>query len=585
MGTFRRLKQFYWPYKKYFVMSVVSLVFVTALTVIYPLILGFTVDELILGDRQHLLAVTVAFLVIVMLLKGLFQYLQQYLGELFGIHSVYEIRNELYRKLQVLPFRFYDNARTGDLMSRLAQDVEAFRFFLSMGAAQVLNFVLLTAFGFGVMLYLNVSLALITLAVMPFLAVVVYRFDKRVHPAFLEIRRSLARLTTKVQENVSGMNTVKALSKEDFEIDRFVGLNADYRDNHIKTADIWARFFPAMEFIGNVCVIVLLAYGGWLVVDGQMQPGELLAFFSLIWYIVMPLMHIGFVLNTYSQSKAAGERLLEIMDEPEDIRNIAEPIREVRLAGHVQFENVTHRYPGEDQNALQQVSFDAKPGSTIGIMGATGAGKTSITQLIARFYEPKQGRVLIDGKPVSDYDLKTLRSNIGFVLQEPFLFSASIKANISYGRPDATMEEIIDAAKRADAHEFIQELPDGYDTVLGERGGGLSGGQKQRVSIARALCVNPSILILDDATSAVDMETEVKIQAAMREVMEGRTTFIIAHRISSVKHADEIIVLDQGKVVERGTHEELVRMEHGAYRRIYDIQFQDHELVMQGKAV
>lgn len=585
METFRRLKQFYWPYKKYFVMSVVSLLAATVFTVVYPLILGFIVDDLILGDRQDLLGYTVALVVIVMCLKGLFQFLHQYLGELFGISSVYDLRNELYVKLQYLPFRFYDNARTGDLMSRLAQDVEVFRFFLSMGSAQLLNFVFLTVLGFSVMLYVNVPLALITLAVMPFLAVVAYRFDKRVHPAFLEIRRSLARLTTKVQENVSGMTTVKALSKEDFEIERFVDLNANYRDNHIKTAGIWARFFPLMEFIGNICVVLLLGYGGWLVVSGRMEPGELLAFFSLIWFIVMPLMNIGFVLNTFSQSKAAGERLLEVLDEQEGIKNLPDAIKAGKLAGHVQFENVTHNYPGEEEAAIENVSFNAKPGSIIGIMGATGAGKTSITQLIARFYEPQQGRVLIDGKPVEAYDLTSLRSNIGFVMQEPFLFSASIKANISYGRPDATMEEIIDAAKRADAHEFIQELPDGYDTILGERGGGLSGGQKQRISIARALCVNPSILILDDATSAVDMETEVKIQGAMREVMEGRTTFIIAHRISSVKHADEILVMDQGKVIERGTHEELIKIQDGAYRRIYDIQFRDHGAVMQGSAI
>lgn len=581
LETFKRLKAFYWPYKRYFVASVISLLIATVLTVVYPLVLGFVVDELILGGRHELLVATVVLLVILMCLKGLFQYLQQYLGELFGISSVYALRNRLYLKLQFLPFRFYDNARTGDLMSRLAQDVEVFRFFLSMGCIQVLNFLFLFLFGFGVMLYLNVPLAIVTLSVTPFLAVVVYRFDKKVHPAFLEIRRSLARLTTKVQENVSGMNTVKALSKEDYEIDRFIDLNSDYRMNHIKTASIWSRFFPVMELIGNISVVLLLAYGGWLVVQGQMQAGELLAFFNLVWFIIMPLMNIGFILNTFSQSKAAGERLLEVMDSPETIRNVENPIRPERIAGHVTFENVSHKYEGEDELALENVSFDAPPGSVIGIMGATGAGKTTITQLIARFYEPKEGRVLIDGVPVEQYDLKALRSQIGFVLQEPFLFSASIKANISYGRPEATMEEIIDCAKRADAHEFIMELPDGYDTILGERGGGLSGGQKQRISIARSLCVNPSILILDDATSAVDMETEVKIQRAMREVMKGRTTFIIAHRISSVKHADEILVLDEGKVIERGTHEELLQIPNGTYRRIYDIQFQDHELILQ----
>lgn len=583
--TFKRLKEFYWPFKRYFIYSILSLVVVSVITVIYPIILQFTIDEIVIAERWHLIPYTALFFIGIMCLKALFLYIHQYMGDLFGIQSVYELRNELYKKLQYLPFRFYDNARTGDLMSRLAQDVEAFRFFLSFGGAQVLNFVLLVTCGFAVMLYFHVPLALLTLAAMPFLIVVVYKFDQKVHPAFKSIRISLARLTTKVQENISGMNTVKALSQEDTEIDRFVDKNDNYKENHIKTAGIWATYFPLMELIGNLCVVLLLAYGGTLVIQEQLRPGELIAFFSLVWFIIGPLMNIGFIINTFSQSKAAGERLLEVLDEPVDIQNVDNAIEKETLDGHVQFVNVTHQYQGEEDYALNDVSFDAPPGKIIGLVGATGSGKTSIVQLISRFYEPQKGQIYMDGRPIKEYSLETLRSNIGLVFQEAFLFSASIKANISYGNPNASMEQIIDAAKRADAHEFISELPDGYDTVLGERGGGLSGGQKQRISIARALLIDPSILVLDDATSAVDMETEHKIQEAMREVMQGRTTFIIAHRISSVQHADEIIVLDQGRVIERGTHEELLNIRDGAYRRIYDIQFKDYEKVLAGKAI
>jgi ATP-binding cassette subfamily B protein len=335
-----------------------------------------------------------------------------------------------------------------------------------------------------------------------------------------------------------------------------------------------------MELIGNICVVALLAYGSVLVMRGGLQPGELVAFFSLVWYLMMPIMHLGFVINLFSQSKASGERLLEILEADETIRNKENTVSVSALEGHVMFKNVSLRYQKDDALALNNVSFTACSGKTIGLIGATGSGKTSLTQLMTRFYTPTTGEIFIDGRDITDYPLKTLRSNVGVVLQESFLFSSTIRANISYGRPDSTMETIIDAAKRAQAHEFIMELPNGYDTMLGERGMGLSGGQKQRIAIARAICMNPSILILDDSTSAVDMTTEFNIQKELKEVMKGRTTFIIAHRISSLKHADEILVLENGSIVERGTHDELVTKQ-GYYKRIFDIQYKDQKAVLQ----
>ncbi|MCR6111187.1 ABC transporter ATP-binding protein [Bacillus sp. A301a_S52] len=581
MDTFKRLKQFYWPYKRYFFLSIILLLFVSAFTVVYPIILQITIDDIVLeGNYQLVPYVAIGFFLIT-LLKSIAVYYHQFLGDLFGIQSVYELRNALYKKLQFLPFRYYDNARTGDLMSRLTADVEAFRFFLSFGFAQLINLAMLVGLSMGIMFYYSPLLAVVTLAALPFLIITVYRFDQKVHPAFSNIRKSLADMTTKAQENISGMTTVKSLSKENFEMGRFDEKNADYKNQFINTSNIWAKYFPFMELIGQICVVVLLAYGGWLVINGGIQPGVLVAFFSLIWYIIGPLMNLGFIINTFSQSKASGERILQVLDEREDIFDKPEAIEKHSLKGHVVFEEVSHRYGKEEDLALKEVSFEALPGQTIGLIGATGSGKTSITQLIARFYEPDRGCITIDGLPISNYTLKTLRKNIGVVLQESFLFSSSVKDNISYGNPSATMEEIIDAAKRADAHEFIETLPQGYDTVLGERGGGLSGGQKQRIAIARAICVNPSILILDDATSAVDMETEAKIQRAFREVMKGRTTFIIAHRISSLMHADDILVLDEGSIVERGTHEQLLQITDGNYRRIYDIQFRDRKQFLE----
>ncbi|REJ15877.1 MAG: multidrug ABC transporter ATP-binding protein [Caldibacillus debilis] len=580
MDTFRKLKSYYLPYKKYFYLSTVFLIFVSAITLIYPVILQITIDEVVRkGKYQYIPYLSIGF-VLIMAVKGIMTYIQQYCGDLFGISAVYRLRNALYKKLQYLPFRFYDNAKTGDLMSRLTADVEGIRFFLSYGIAELIRFLLLVGTSIAIMLYYSVPLTAVTVLSLPFLLVAVRKFDRAVHPAFRAVRKSFGRLNTKVQENISGIHTVKALSKEDFEIERFDEFNTDFREKNIFNANIWAKYFPLMEFIGNLSVVLLLSYGGLMVINGRLQPGELVAFYSLVGFLIFPIMNLGFIINMFSQAKASGERLLEILEEPEDIREKPDAVRNVRFRGEVEFRGVTMKYTGDNQEAVEDISFHVRPGQIIGLIGPTGSGKTTITQLLARFYEPQKGEVLIDGRNIKDYSLYTLRSQIGYVPQESFLFSSTIKANIAYGRPDATMEEIIEAAKRAQAHDFIMELPDGYDTVLGERGLGLSGGQKQRIAIARAICMNPSILILDDATSAVDMETEFAIQKALREVMKGRTTFIIAHRISSLKHADEILVLENGRIVERGTHEFLLQ-NGGLYRRIYDIQYRDQAAVLQ----
>lgn len=583
MDTFKRLKDFYWPHKKYLIGSLLFLLLVTGATVCYPIILQQTIDKGIKAGNMGYASVLAIGFILIMAVKGVSAYYQQYWGNLFGISSVYELRKVLYRKLQYLPFRYYDNARTGDLMSRLTADVEGFRFFLSFGFTQLFNFILIVGFALIIMFSYSVPLAIVTLLMTPFLAVTVYKFDQKVHPAFRAIRKSMGRMNTRVQENISGMNTVKAMAQEQKEIGRFSTSNADYKEKEIYTATLWAKYFPFMEFIGNVCVVVLLGLGGYYVIKEQMQIGELVAFFSLVWYIMGPLMELGFMVNQFSQAKASGERLLQILDEPIEIASPENALTTERLLGKVEFKNVSLSYPNETTYSLKDVTFKAQPGQVIGLMGATGSGKSSITRLIARFYEASSGEILLDGESVTKYSLKTLRQNIGFVLQETFLFSSTIRDNIAYGNPEATLEDVIDAAKRAQAHEFISELPDGYETVLGERGLGLSGGQKQRIAIARALLINPSILILDDATSAVDMQTEAKIQMAFRELMRGRTTFIIAHRISSVQHADEILVLDDGRIAERGIHERLISNPDGLYRRIYDIQYKDKELLKSGQ--
>lgn len=578
METFKKLKQYYWPYKKYFIASIFFVLIVTGITVIYPMVLQLTIDEVITAGNYDLIPILSIGFIILMIIKGITNFAQQYLGDLFGIKSVYLLRDSLYKKLQRLSFTYYDNARTGDTMSRLTMDVEGFKFFLAAGLKELVRVVFLIVTSLFVMFYYSIPLALLTMAVMPFLIVVVKRFDQRVHPAFRSVRESLGNLNTRIQENVSGMNTVKSLSKEDFEINRFTVDNKKYREVNIETAGIWARYFPLMELIGNIAMVSLLIFGGWLVIEGKLQLGELVAFFSLVSYIIGPLMFLGFIVNQFSQAKASGERLLEILEQEETVTDQEDTVEVDKLEGHVEFKDVTLRYYEDDDEALKNLNFEVPAGKIVGLIGATGSGKTSITQLLARFYQPSEGVVYLDGRPTTDYPLSFIRKQIGYVFQEAFLFSTTIKDNIAFGNPHATMEEIIEAAKRAQAHDFIMEMPRGYDTMLGERGMGLSGGQRQRISIARALLIDPTILVLDDATSAVDMETEQRIQLALKEVMNDRTTFIIAHRISSLKHADEILVLDEGKIVERGTHDQLIE-NGGPYQRIYEIQYKDREAI------
>ncbi|MCY7855430.1 ABC transporter ATP-binding protein [Bacillus sonorensis] len=578
MESLKKLKAFYWSYKKFFVWSLFSMLLMTAITVVYPIMLQMTIDVVILdGQYDWIIGLSLGFIA-VMAAKGAATFFHQYLGDMFGIQSVYRLRKELYAKLQRLPFTYYDSAKTGDLMSRLTADVEGIRFFLSFGFAEAIRFVLLVTLSLAVMFSYSVPLTLVTIASLPFLGAAVYRFDKKVHPAFRKIRKSFARLNTKVQENISGMNTVKSLSKEDYEIQNFTDSNEHFRNKNLNASFIMSKYFPLMEFIGNICLVALLSFGGWLVIHNRLQPGELVAFFSLVNYMMWPIMNLGYVINLFSQAKASGERLLEIIEADEKITDCGHPEEGGRIHGDVVFSGVSLQYSKGSADALHGVSFEAPRGKTIGLIGATGSGKSSIIQLLSRFYEPTAGNIAIDGKPLSHYSLKMLRSNIGIVPQESFLFSSTIRANISYGRPDASLDDIIESAKRAQAHDFIMELPDQYETMLGERGLGLSGGQKQRIAIARAICLNPSILILDDSTSAVDMETEHRIQLALQEVMRGRTTFIIAHRISSLKHADEILVLDNGAVTERGTHEELLE-KNGLYKRIFDLQYKDKHIL------
>ncbi len=576
MDVLRQLRDFYRERRSYLYLSIVCLATATALGLVYPNLLRYLIDDIIRLKQYNQVPMLVIALFGVTILKALMQFLHGFFGGRLGNYLAYRLRNACYEKLQFLSFRYYDTAKTGDLMSRLTGDLEAIRNFIGFGFAQLLNVFFMVVFGAAVMFSLNWQLTLVTLISIPFLVYVALRFESRIHPAFQEMRLALSSLTTAVQENITGVRTVKAFAREPHEVDKFSVRNERYRTNQIFTSTLWSRYFPVMELLASICIVILLGFGGTLVIRGSMTLGELVAFFTLIWYIIGPMWGLGFHINNYTQSKASTERVLEILNQPIDVTDSekAVPIDPAHMKGHVEFDHVTFAY-GNKMAAVVDIHLDAPPGSVIGLLGGTGSGKSTIIQLLMRAYNVNEGSIRIDGTDIRDIRIGDLRASISSVFQETFLFSSTIKNNIAYGINEVTMEEIVRVAKLAKAHEFIMEMPNGYDTIVGERGLGLSGGQKQRLAIARALLKNPKILILDDATSAVDMETEHEIQSGFQEVMRGRTTFIIAHRISSLRHADEILVLKEGRVVQRGKHEDLIKA-NGLYQDTYRVQYADH---------
>lgn len=575
MNVFRQLSEYYWPKKGLLFGSMLCLVVATALGLVYPNMLRILIDEVI-GNKKYDLVPWLSLIVIgVVTVKGGLQFLHGLLGGRLGNHVALEMRNASYHKLQSLSYRYYDTARTGDLMSRLTADIEGMRNFVGFGFAQLLNLFLMVLFGSAMMLSIHWQLTLVTLITIPLLTFITFRFESLIHPAFQEMRTTFSQLNTAVQENITGVRTVKSFARETHEINKFSSRNEAYKDNQMKASNLWGTYFPVMELLACICIVLLLTVGGRMVIGGSLKLGELVAFFSMIWYIIGPMWGIGYHVNNYTQAKSSGERVLELLHAKVDIHNAKDSSLVVAddMKGHVRFQNVSFRYDSID--SVMNVDIDAAPGKVIGLLGGTGAGKSTIIQLLMRAYDVKEGSITIDGIDIRNMELTSLRRQIATVFQETFLFSSTIRNNIAYGRNDLGMDDIERVAKLAKAHDFIMELPLGYETIVGERGLGLSGGQKQRIAIARALLNDPKILVLDDATSAVDMETEHEIQAGFQEVMRGRTVFIIAHRISSLRHADEIIVLDKGVVTQRGTHQQLIDMP-GQYRDVYRIQYADY---------
>jgi ATP-binding cassette subfamily B protein len=545
----------YWPQA---LAAFLSLVLVSGSTLITPQLIRQLIDNGIrLGDESLVLVLAGA-IVAVALVRAVFTFLQGYLSEKVSQHVAYDLRNQLFARLQQLSFSYYDQAQTGQLMTRATNDVELVRQFVSQGFLQFIS-ALVMLFGTAIILLLtNWGLALIALLVVPTMLVVMGLFIRNVIPRFKRVQQRLGALNTILQENLAGVRVVKAFNRGDYERTRFDAANDALLGENLGVVRAFANNFPLTFFIASLGTLGIIWVGGLQVIGGSLSLGSLVAFNTYLTFLVMPVMMLGMISAMLSRAGASATRVFEVLDAQIEVADKPGAAPLPPITGHVRFDNVSFRYVGADRDVLHEVSFTAQPGQTIAIVGATGSGKTTIINLIPRFYDVTGGAVRIDDHDVRDVTLDSLRRQIGIVLQESTLFSGTIRDNIAYGRPDAPMEQVIAAAQAAAAHDFIVSFPQGYDTVVGERGVGLSGGQKQRIAIARALLLDPRILILDDSTASVDAETEYRIQQALDALMVGRTSFVIAARISTVRRADLILVLQDGRLIGAGTHAELL---------------------------
>lgn len=513
----------------------------------------------------------VAFTLVVFgLMRSISIFIQVFVAEKAAQEVAYALRNDLYDKLQRQSFAFYDKAATGELMSRLTSDVEMCREAVGFGMSSFLGNGAWLIGVAGYLFYVDWRYTLIALATLPLLFLVAVYYTLKVEPMYAEVQEQRAQLTAVAQENFSGVRVVRAFSREDEEIRRFHVENENLCARVLRTARISSFFQPGMDFFANLGTVLVLWYGGREVIGGTMTLGSVVAFHGSLWMLFWPVRALGYILGVMQRAAASVKRVFELLDEESVTKEKPGAIELPRVAGEVRFENVSFSY-ADGVPVLKDITFEAKPGEVVAIVGSTGSGKSTLVNLIPRFYDVTAGRITIDGYDIRDVTLASLRRQIGIVMQETFLFSTSIRENIAYGRPDASPAEVEAAARAAAAHKFIMELPEGYDTVVGERGVGLSGGQRQRVAIARALLADPRILILDDSTSSVDLATEREIQEALQRLMQGRTTFIIAQRLSTVQRADKILVLDGGRIVQEGTHAQLVK-QGGVYQQILESQ-------------
>jgi ABC-type multidrug transport system fused ATPase/permease subunit len=565
--TFRRLLGFLRPYRLAVIASALLAIASQAAGLTIPLLTGLVVDKAIAASDRRALAVYTGLIVLAGAVKAALMFARRFLAGRISLAVEYDLRNSMYAHLQRLSFGFYDHHQTGQLMSRATVDLQAVRFFLGYGLIFFFQHLVTATIVLCALFWLDWQLALVALAIAPVLIVLAYRYSRVSHPVLKDVQQKVADVTTQAEENVVGVRVVKAFAQEERETARFRGGSERIFATAVHAARLQATYVPLMTMLPSLAMAAVLLVGGRSVVNGDLTIGRFFAINSYLLLLVLPLRMIGMWVGQYQRATASGDRIFEVLDYERDIaeRPAAAPLPDG--PGELHFEHVRFGYDPE-RPVLREIDLDVRAGSTVALIGPTGCGKTTLTALIPRFYDVQQGAVRIDGADVRDVTLESLRAAVGIVSQDTFLFSTSVAENIAYGAASATPEQIVAAARQAQADDFIRALPEGYDTQVGERGLTLSGGQRQRIAIARALLMNPRVLILDDATASVDSSTEARIKLALREVMNGRTTLIIAHRLSTISLADEVVVLDAGRIVARGEHAQLVS-QSPVYREIY----------------
>ncbi|ETI87642.1 MULTISPECIES: ABC transporter ATP-binding protein [Clostridium] len=560
-------------YKFRFYSAFVAALICSLMSMINPYLSGVIVDDVIMKNKSGILIYILGIMVFITVLKSVIRYTYQMVFEHVSQNVIFEIRQQMYEKLQELDVDYYNRTRTGDIMARMTGDMDAIRHFIAWVMYNIFENVTMFVFAIGTMFVINAQFTIFMFLLTPLVAYCAYRMTVKCNPIFYDIRERFSKLNTVVQENISGNRVVKAFAKERYEISKFEERNKEYMDSNMDLAKVIQKYMPMLNALSNMFSVIMILVGGILIINEKLTMGELVIFNGLIWAINNPVNMVGWLINDVQRFLAASKKMRMLLGEQTKVANPKNGIKPSKIKGEIEFRNVNFEYG--DEQVLKNVNFHVRPGQRVAIFGQTGSGKSTIINLIERFYDAQSGEVLIDGVDIKKYDLHALRRNISISMQDVFLFSNTIEDNIRYGIPDIDNSKISWAAEMSDADNFINKLADSYETIVGERGVGLSGGQKQRITLARSIIKDPSILILDDTTSALDVETEAAIQKNLKSIYKGKTTFIIAHRISSIKNSDLILVLDNGEIIESGTHEELINA-HGHYYDVYKEQYGEY---------
>ncbi|VYT65046.1 ATP-binding cassette domain-containing protein [Clostridium tertium] len=567
----KRILKYLLKEKLLLIIGTISMIFIILIDQVTPMLQKIIIDRGIINKEYSIIPTILLGFLVVTLLKAIFGYVKEFLYDFISAKVHFNIRTELFSHIQSFEFDYFDKTNTGELMSRIGEDIENIWQTISFGLRMFVENILYFTFSTVILFYLNWKLTLICLLILSPIGFLAYKLESKLNDGYEEISDKIAEINTRAQENISGVRLVKAFSRENYEIKRFHSLNKDYYKLNIKQAKTISKSFPEIEFLTNITLIAMIIVGGYFVLIGEITLGTLVAFSGYIWNLIWPMRQIGWLMDILSKNKASTMKINNILERFTKVNSTSG--KELNsILGDIEFKNVSFRY--DDEYVLKNINLNIKAGSTVAIMGQTGSGKTTLLSLIGRYYDSTSGDVKINGIDVKKINLKSLRSNMSVVQQDTFLFSDTVENNLKFGKADATMDEIKEGAEKSCSLDFIEEFENGFNTEIGERGVGLSGGQKQRISIARAIIRNAPILILDDSTSALDMETEHELLKNLNKIKKGKTTILVAHRISAVKNADLIVFMKNGEIVEKGTHDELLNMKNHYYN-VYKEQFKD----------